>query len=37
VHKARNLLHTAQPPNTCMLATCSDNHYTLSAVPQIHE
>jgi len=26
MHKARNLLHTSQPPNDSMLATCSDNH-----------
>ena len=36
MHKARNLLHTSQPPKDSMLATCSDNHYTLSAVLQIH-
>ena len=37
MYKAGNLLHTAQPPNDSILATCSDNHYTLSAVLQIHE
>ena len=33
MHKAHNLLNMSQPPNDSMLATCSDNHYTLSAVP----
>ena len=32
MHKAHILLHTSQPPNDFMLATCSDNHFTLSVV-----
>ena len=36
MHKAHNLLNMSQPPNDSMLATYSDNHYTLSAVVQIH-
>jgi len=36
MHKAHNLLHTSHPLNDSMLATCSDNPYTLSAVLQIH-
>jgi len=28
-HKARYLLHTSQPPNDSVLATCSGSHYTL--------
>jgi len=36
MHKAHNLLNMSQPPNDSMLATCSDNHYTLSAILQIH-
>jgi len=38
MHKACNLLHIRHnhAPNDSMLATCSDNHYTLGAVLQIH-
>ena len=35
MHKPHNLLHTSQPPNNSMLATCSDNHCTSDPVPAV--